>query len=315
MRKFLLSAAAVFTGAFAFGQQDYQLSHYMFDRLSLNPAYAGIEDQICGSLFYRNQWMQYDGAPKTFLMNVSSPLPWSGGAGLSIFSDKIGFFNNFTGRLAYSHHFIIPSINTKLGVGASVGYMSVNLKPSWIAIDDPTLDQAIPDGNTKESSMDFSLGIYAKGTNWYAGISATHLTESELTSLNVKNTRHYYIIGGYDYAIQGDPAKMLRGSVRVETDAASTQFDLNVNYLWNQMVWGGLSYRLKDAIIPMAGYQQALAVGPKKYASMLRIGLAYDVTTSNIKDYSSGSFEIYAGFCMKVVKVPPIHKYRNTRKL
>lgn len=319
MRKIILSAAGLIAGFASYAQQDYQFSQYMFDRLSINPGFAGIDNKICATGFFRSQWAGFDGAPKTFLFNVHSPVQKAhGGVGLSIFNDQIGFFNNFSARLSYSFH---QPLNFGgggiLGIGISAGFMNVSLKPTWIAIDDVNQDGSIPDLNQNPSSSTYDLGfgLYYKTNTWYAGISATHLTESDLSALNVKNARHFYVIGGYDWTTP-NPDFTLRPSFRVESDFTSTQVDINVNVLWRTMVWGGLSYRIKDAIVPMFGYQMPLDFGDgKKNKGMLRIGYSYDVTTSEIKDYSSGSHEIMVSYCFNVNPVKPLQKSKTVRFL
>ena len=314
MKKLILSAAAVISGFCAFGQQDYQFSQFMFDRLSINPGYAGIDNKICATGIYRNQWTGFDGAPQTFLFNAHGPVPIArGGVGLSLFNDKIGFFNNFTARLNYSYHLPVGSTGDILGIGVSVGFMSLSVNPTWVAIDPVADDGSIPVNSTSESTMDFGFGLYYKGKDFYAGLSATHLSESELTNLSVENTRHYFIIGGWNKQLS-DPAWMLRPSARIESDGTSTQVDANFNVLWNQMAWLGVSYRIKDAIVPMFGFQQKLGTS-SKMPGMLRIGYSYDVTTSDIKNYSSGSHEIMVSYCFNVSIPTPIQKSKTVRFL
>jgi type IX secretion system PorP/SprF family membrane protein len=314
MRKFLLSVGAMMASVAAFGQQDYQFSQYMFDRMSINPGFTGIDQKICATSFFRSQWAGFDGAPKTFLLNLHGPVPLlRGGVGLSLFNDKIGFFNNFSARLNYSYHHALPNGDV-LGIGISAGFMSVSLKPDWVAIDPVNLDGSIPDGNQSSSTYDLGFGLYYKGKGWYAGLSATHLTESDLQNLNVKNARHIYLMGGYDYTLPSNPNLTIRPSMRLESDLTSTQLDINCNVLFNQMVWGGLSYRVKDAIVPMLGFQQKLDGNPKM-PGMIRIGYSYDVTTSEIKTYSSGSHEIMLSYCFNIQPPPKIQKSKTVRFL
>lgn len=313
MRKFLLSAAGLLIGVSAYSQQDYQLSQYMFDRLSFNPAFAGIDNKICATGIFRQQWAGFTGSPQTMLLNVHGPVKQiRGGAGLSLYNDKIGFFNNFALKASYSYHLTLGT--GILGIGVSAGFMSVSVKPTWVAITSPTLDDAIPDNNVSQTTYDLGFGLYYRANNWYAGLSATHLTESDITKLNVKNTRHYFITAGYDYQL--NQQLTLRPSFIVKSDATSTQLDVNFNALYSLSdkngIWAGVSYRVKDAIVPMVGYQQALG---DKNPGMLRIGYTYDVTTSEIKSYSSGSHEIMVNYCFNINPVPKIQKSKTVRFL
>jgi type IX secretion system PorP/SprF family membrane protein len=142
----------------------------------------------------------------------------------------------------------------------------------------------------------------------YVGLSTTHITETSMENLNIDMARHYYIMAGYDFQINSQFT--LKPAVFAKTDAASTQIDLNCSVLYNNMVWLGVSYRTADAIAPMVGFQKEFGGN-----SMLKIGYSYDVTTSQIKDYSSGSHEIMLNYCFKIVPPSKVQKYKNVRFL
>ena len=115
-------------------QQDVQLPHYMFDKLSVNPGYAGLNNAICGTFIGRYQWVKFDGAPRTGLLNVHMPVNvLRGGLGLTYYYDQLGFETNNIARLHYSFHKSI-GIGT-LGIGASLGLISKNIQATWITPD------------------------------------------------------------------------------------------------------------------------------------------------------------------------------------
>jgi type IX secretion system PorP/SprF family membrane protein len=117
--------------------------------------------------------------------------------------------------------------------------------------------------------------------------------------------------GGYNWALGGDQNYVLQPSTLIKSDGTSTQVDLNATFLYNNMVWIGVSYRTEDAIAPMIGYQHLFSDG----TSMLRFGYSYDVTTSTLRNYSSGSHEVMLSYCMTIVRPPQEQFYRNVRFL
>ncbi len=309
MKKVLLATALLFIGIVGYGQQDPQFTHFMFDRLSINPGVAGIGNQICATAIYRQQWSGFDGAPQTFLFNAHGPVnALHGGLGLTVFNDQLGFENNTLARLAYSYHTTLGGPGT-LGIGVSGGMVSKSISGTWIAPDgtNGATDVVIPQGGTSQATYDLGFGVYYKTPDLYVGLSTTHITETDLKDVNVDMARHYYVIGGYNYRINGDFT--LKPGVFVKSDAASTQIDLNVSVLYNNMVWLGVTYRMADAIAPMLGYQHDFG------QSMLKIGYSYDVTTSQLKNYSSGSHEIMVNYCFTLEKPDRIQKYKNVRFL
>jgi type IX secretion system PorP/SprF family membrane protein len=137
------------------------------------------------------------------------------------------------------------------------------------------------------------------------------LPETELPTVSIQNKRHYYVQAGYDWALGGDKKYTIQPSALIKSDGTSTQVDISALFLYDNMVWAGLSYRTEDAIAPIIGYQYRFPKG----TSMLRIGYSYDVTTSEIKNYSSGSHEILLSYCFSVVKPPNNEIYHNPRFL
>jgi len=75
-------------------------------------------------------------------------------------------------------------------------------------------------------------------------------------------------------------------------------------------LWGGVSYRLTDAIVAMVGYQKDGIGGPN---GSLKIGYSYDITTSTIKNHSSGSHELMLGYCFKLPEKKKVTIHENVR--
>lgn len=307
MRKILLTASSFLIGCVTFAQQDFQFTQYMFDRLSYNPGFAGIDGKICGTGMFRQQWSGFDGAPKTILLNVHGPVKvLRGGLGVSFFKDKLGQFNDTYARLSYSFHKVIGP--GTLGVGLSAGMVGKSINNAWVAIDPVNTDNAIPDNAVSQTTYDLSLGLYYTAPSFYVGLSSTHLTESDLNTIGYLNKRHYYVLAGYNWQTPS-PDWMVLPSILVKSDAASTQVDITVRGMWKNMVWAGFSYRLQDAIPILLGYQQPLGKG------MIRVGYSYDITLSEIKTYSNGSHEFMVNYCFSPDPPVRIQKKKTVRFL
>lgn len=299
--------AAFMSGAYA--QQDAKFTQYMFDRLSINPAVAGTTGELCGTLMLRQQWTGFDGAPKTALLNAHGKIAKiSSGVGLSVFLDELGQQKSTYARLHYSFHRRLGP--GTIGMGLSFGMMSHTLGNKWIATDGVADDSAIPANGNTDMSLDLGLGVYYTSPTLWAGISSTHLTEVEMRNVGIQQRRHYFVQAGYNWKIKGDPKYMLQPSALIKSDGTSTQFDLTANFLYNNMVWLGVSYSSGDAIAPLIGYQFKPTT-----KSLLRIGYSYDVTTSKLKNYSSGSHELMLNFCTLLVKPPTVHRHSSVRFL
>jgi type IX secretion system PorP/SprF family membrane protein len=316
MKKVLTSVALVMSGFVAFAQQDAQFTQNFMNRLAVNPGYAGINGSICAFTLYRTQWVGFDGQPKTGLLSLDAPIgaKKNMGLGLTVQTDKLGFMNNFYGKLAYSYHIPLGPEGAKLGLGLELGAINNSVNGTWLAPDGTTsaggniTDASIPLGNKAATTFDLGFGaFYNIPDKLYIGLASSHLPANNIGSY-YDLARHYYITAGYDWAFT--ETLTLKPSIFVKSDAASTALDINVLLQWNNMLWGGVTYRLKDAIAPMIGYKTTLGPGTFK------VGYSYDVTTSAIKTYSSGSHEIMLGYCFNVTPKPKvITRYYNVRFL
>ena len=298
-------------------QQDAQFSQNMFNKLAINPAFAGAYNSICASLLGRQQWVKFSnngGTPQTYLVNFDAPVSiLHGGVGFNILQDKIGRENTMSANAIYA--FRLPLGPGTFSAGVTLGMLNKQINSSgWITPDsDPLSDPAIPNGNVNKIVFDMGLGVYYNiGTKLFLGISTTHLPAStvKLTDFNWDTKRHYYIMSGYTYPLAGSVIWDLRPSIFVKTDGTTAQVDFNCNLMYNKTFWGGIAYRYKDAVVPTVGFQQA---------SGLRVGIAYDVTTSDLKNAAKGgrtsTFELMLGYCFKRPEKVSIQKKKNVRFL
>lgn len=318
MKKFLLSFALATLTFVVFAQQDPQYTQWQFDRQSFNPSIVGIEKMHCLSVFHRDQWDGLDHDPKTYLVNYQGAFgpKLTHGGGLTFYTEVLGQQQNTIIRGAYAHHFALSNGNY-FSAGLSLGMIQSKLGSNWVYIDagDPT----IPTGETSQGVVDINLGFTLyKPKQYYIGLSSTHLNSADLKQLNIKVARHYYFMGGYELPLGSSGDLVLRPNVLVKSDLAATQLDVNADVLWNRLLWVGLSFRPKDAISPYVGFQKMFE--PIKGSTMMtnhgiRMGYSYDVTTSDIKDYSAGSHEIFLTYCMSFSEIPIRARHGNPRFL
>jgi len=313
-----LTVALAAITSVSFAQQDPQFTQFMHSKLIYNPGYAGTSEAICANVLYRQQWVNFPGAPKTGLVSFDMPigqLPIA--VGLNVMSDQIGFEKTLFARVALAWNRHIGA--GVLGVGADIGILQKQFNGSWITPDvgpDPTIPNytysTTTNPNLNKLSYDVGFGaFYSIANKMYVGISSTHLAAQDIkASSEVKYAlaRHYYIVGGYTFNLGEGGKHGINPNVKVKSDAASTQLDVNLTYIYNKMFWVGVSYRMQDAIAPMVGYRFL------KDRS-LKVGYSYDLTLSKIKGYSSGTHEIMLGYCFNVKKPKKVTSYQNARFL
>ena len=309
-----------------YAQQQAQFSQYMFNRLSYNPGYAGSVGSICFSGLYRNQWMGLaltspggdikEGAtPQNIMFSFDMPVNFlHGGIGLSVLTNKLGYYNAINIGIDYAYRFFTPRGSLAIGVEADLS--SGNLDYANLVgyggltgditnpIDQNQDNDPLLQSRSTESDMviDASLGVYyTEPGHLYLGLSAKNLLGSESAVLNYKNARSIYAFAGYDYAFY-DQSYHLIPSLLVKTaDLSTMQLDVSCLLLYQNTVWMGLSYRIQDAVSILGGVNW----------KNLKIGLAYDITTSKLGTYKSarskGTIELFLKYCFKITpkkKIP-----------
>jgi len=311
MNKFFttLTVALAAITSVSFAQQDPQFTQFMHNKLIYNPGYAGTSEAICANVLYRQQWVNFPGAPKTGLLSFDMPigqLPLA--IGLNVMSDQIGFAKTTFARLALAWNFRPGGGPGVLGIGIDGGILQQSFNGVWITPDGNNVqDNSIPAytsgtgtnvaTNAGLNKLTYDLGFgafYSIANTMYVGISSTHLAAQDIVasdSVKYALARHYYIVGGFTFNLTQEHA--IQPNIKVKSDASSTQLDVNLTYIWNKTLSVGVSYRMQDAIAPMIGYRFFKD-------KSLRLGYSYDLTMSKIKGFSSGTHEISAGYCFKV---------------
>jgi len=300
----ILSLVICLASGVLFGQQDKLLTHFMYDRMSINPGETGLDDGICATSIYRNQWDKVNGAPNSAVLNVAANMNrfFPGGLGLSFYHDAIGFTRQNNLLLNYSYPISLGNVGV-LGAGIGVGMMSYAMNPSWIppqTLNDPSL----PGNDFSAISLDLNFGLYLKGRNYYAGLSSTHLSESEMlgsaTGIGVagySTARHYYFMGGYK--LPNIASGALDFNLMMRTDLVKYSVDINSRYFFKkdskEFGYVGLTYRTSDAIGIMLGYNAF-----KNFTC----GYSYDITVNKLSSISRGSHEFFVRYCF-YLKNPP----------
>ena len=277
------------TGTFA--QQDPLFSQYMFNKLAVNPAYAGSRDVLTVDALYRYQWVNIEGAPQTLSASVHSPLhnPHIG-LGLNIYNDAIGPTVTQGALATFAYRILFP--DSKLSFGLQAGYKYSDIfwsKVNPYDFGDPLIqaqmkNKAVPDAN---------FGIYYYSQKYYVGLSSKELLQNEMSVVNVngkdeytKLLRHFYGMAGAAFVLSDQV--VFRPSVLVKfVQNAPPQIDLNASFLFAKTFWLGASYRTEKALSIMTEFN---------ITENIRLGYSYDIWFNELQAYNKGSHEIRLGF-------------------
>jgi len=296
----LLSFALLFSDLSA--QQDAQFSQNMFNKLANNPGFAGSNQAICATGLFRSQWTGFEGAPKTTNISIHAPIERiRGGLGLNIITEEIAEFENTSVQLSYAYQAQLGS--GQLGIGLSLGMYQSGLDGNLLR---PATDGdiAIPTGEAIGSAFDLGAGLYFNTQDVYFGLSTAHITEPAIDWSDGKTQQlkqHYFLIAGYYHELTSSLS--LNPSIYLKSDGSSSQLDINTNILYNDKIWTGVSYRLEDGIVILAGLD---------LMKDLKLGLAYDLVLTEI---ASNSFEVMLGYTFNIKVNTQLKTYKNPRFL
>ncbi len=284
-----------FTSFDVFAQQDAQYTQYMYNTLSVNPAYAGSRGQLSFAGLYRSQWVGLNGAPETFTLNLHSPIRNSRlGYGISVVNDNIGDgVVQETYLDAVISYTIDVSLDAKLSFGFKAGGNMLSLDYNGLRnFDQEVVDQENVDN---QFSPNFGLGIYYHTDKFYAGVSAPNILETEYFDNSGGDSNavnflaaeriNFYLITGYVFDLSGS-LKFKPALLTKAVGGAPLQVDLSASFLFNDRFSFGAAYRWDAAVSALAGFQ---------ITEQLMLGLAYDRETTELggTQFNDGSFEIF----------------------
>ena len=287
MKTKFLFFALLFTSLVSYAQQDAQYTQYMYNTINVNPAYAGSRGVTSIFGLHRTQWVGLDGAPTTNAFSINAPLGSNLGGGLSFVNDKIGptTENTISADISYT---IQTSETYKLSFGVKGTANLFNLDVSKLNPEqagDPSLQNL--DNNF---SPNVGAGVYFHSDKLYLGASVPNFFETKRYSDNDfvvnKERMNFYFIGGYVFDLS-PTLKFKPAFLTKVVEGAPLQLDVSGNFLINEKFVLGAAWRWSAAVSLMAGFQ---------VTDGLYIGYGYDLETTKLRRYNSGSHEVFLRF-------------------
>ena len=283
--KTILTIICAFILQSMYSQQDSQYTQYMYNTPLVNPAYAGSRETITAFLLHRNQWVGLEGAPVTNNFSINMPVGDSNfGVGLNFVNDEIGPVseNEISADLAY---FIQVSENYKLSLGLKGTANLFQLDVNKLRIFDPA-DPQFQNVDT-EFSPNVGAGLYLFSDKTYFGLSVPSFFESYRYNDNnieiTKEKMHFYFIAVHVFTLS-DNIDFKPAVLSKIVEGAPLQADITANFLFFDKLTLGAAYRWDASVSALAGFQ---------ISDSWFIGYGYDLETTKLANYNSGSHEIF----------------------
>ncbi|RXR21424.1 PorP/SprF family type IX secretion system membrane protein [Flavobacterium stagni] len=288
MRTRFLLFGMLLSGWMSFAQQDAQYTQYMYNTINVNPAYAGSRGVMSFFGLHRTQWVGLDGAPVTNAFSMNTPIQFTNlGLGLSFVNDRIGptTENTISADISYS---IQTSETYKLSFGVKATGNLFNLdvtKLTYQNANDPLLQNL-----NNNFSMNIGAGAYLHSDKSYLGLSVPNFFETKRYNDNdvavYKERMNFYLIGGYVFDLSPN-LKFKPAFLSKVVEGAPFQLDVSGNFLINDKFTLGAAWRWGAAMSAMAGFQ---------ITDGLFVGYGYDLETTKLANYNSGSHEVFLRF-------------------
>lgn len=281
----------MFTAVAGFAQQDAQFTQYMYNTVNINPAYAGSRGALSIFGLHRTQWVGLDGAPVTNTLSMNTPINGSKlGLGLSFVNDRIG--PTTENAISVDVSYTVPTsetFNLSFGIKGTGNFFGLNTADLT-----PEQQQDAALVNYNKFTPNIGAGVYFHSDKSYIGLSVPNFIQNK--RLNNSQTGeevalfqerlNYYLIAGHVFDLNPNikfkPAlltKMVTGS--------PLQVDVSGNFMFYDKFVLGAAYRWDAAVSALAGFQ---------ITDGLYLGYGYDLETTRLRKYNSGSHEVFLRF-------------------
>lgn len=329
MKKLLIALGFfAFTGGSMYAQNVSQYTMWNQNHYLVNPAAAGNQNYFDAALGFRRQWAGVKDAPRTFYATAHSVLnrpkthersalrisslnrdgvykktkslskPMVKHAlGGSVVSSEFGAFETNEAMLTYALHLpLYKDISLSFGLSGGLNNFGFNQsKAQVIQENDPTYDAYVAGENANQ--LNINAGTYVYSDRFFFGYAAHHLLQNEMELADIATNPdggivnleiYHYVMGGYNFDLSND-FRLTPNVLFKQLGNNPSSFDINATLTFKQFIYGGLTYRSEDAISLMGGIQ---------LNHLLRMGYAYDYTTSDLNERANGSHEIFLGMTL-----------------
>jgi len=309
VKKIVALVILTFGSLIVTAQQDPMFTHYMYNTLAVNPAYAGSRDALSVTALSRIQWVGFNGSPNTQTLTVNAPLENEHvGLGLSVMNDKLGITNNTSFKADFA--FIMKtSEKSKLALGLSAGISMFNANLSSMQLNQQN-DPIFQNNITNQLAPNFGFGAYYYRERFYAGISVPSLVQNGFSVINQslgkttvgKEQRSYYAIAGTMLRLTDNIDFKPTAFLKI-TSSAPVQADVTTSFVIMKRLMLGAMFRTGDAAGVLIGFD---------VTEQCHIGYSFDWSygLQSFK-YNQGSHEIVLRYDFIYSSKKQIHSTRN----
>ena len=277
-------------------QQDPMYTQYMDNLLIVNPGYAGTKEIGNFMVVARNQWVAFDGAPRTRTFSFHTPVKdLSLGVGFSVLSDKIGPLSQTGLYFDYSYWVRInQEFRLSLGLKGGFSFYRADLTSLETINPDPIYQRDI----FKNFLPNFGVGGFLFSENTYVGFSVPKLVENKISREDYSSEYigrekiHFYLMGGHIFTVN-EFIKIKSHSMLKVVKNAPVSFDLTALGGLKDQFWFGTMLRFGDSWGLLAQVNAT---------ENILIGYSYDLSFSKLNTFNNGTHEVMVSYNLNFFK-------------
>lgn len=289
--KYIILLLGSVSSFFSQAQQDPQFTQYMYNTMSVNPAYTGSRGHLSILAMHRSQWVGINGAPTTQNLGIDGSIGKNVGLGLNIINDALGPVDEVFADLNFSYTIRLDDLEKKLSFGLKGGGRLFNVDFSEGTTANP--DVLFQNNIDNRFFPTVGAGVYYHTQRSYLGFSVPNFFSQdhydELEQAIAVERMHYFLIGGTVFDLNRD-VKLKPAFFVKWVPGAPIIADLSANALIKETLTLGLAYRWDDSFSGLFGL---------KISPALFLGYAYDLTTTDLRSYNSGTHEVFLRYEFK----------------
>lgn len=275
----------------AIAQQDPIYSQYIMNPLVINPAYAGLSNNLNVNGSYRIQWAGFEGQPNTFNLNGSTSLVDNKvGVGFMFSYDQIGNTKNMETNASFAYKLELGH-DRVLSFGLQAGLINYRIDNSELNVYDEG-DEVFMN-NENGTALNIGAGLILKSPDFLIGLSVPRMLPTKFTAGESEfelYNQHYYLFGAYVFYLNEQlkfkPTALVRA---VKGATAST--DIGANIIFNSIHTAGVFTR---------NFKTYGLLLQTLYREKLRLGYVFELPTNKSVGANFTTHEISLGLRFSV---------------
>jgi type IX secretion system PorP/SprF family membrane protein len=276
-------------------QQYPVFTQYYFNELVINPAYAGAQVQLSLTAMYRNQWVNFPGAPRTFSVSGHTALVKNKvGVGLMVNHDEIGSYKNEHIYASYAYKIHFHEATLSMGLQAGINLLGAD----YSKLDLQTPGDASFYNILNVVKPNFGAGLFLSKKNFFVGLSVPFILNNKIASGvegllgQIKEARYYFLRAGAYLPLDRFNKVKVNPSILIrQQEGQPLSADLNNAFIFYDVFSAGLSYRTSDSFIAFIDL---------KISEKFHFGYSYDWTQSDLNKFSNGTHEFMINYRTRI---------------